>query len=204
MVNDTFVIEEHTSDLAGKVTVSVLDNWEDAISNLLLSSLWVRDIVEDFFKINKRMLLLYLLLHLLRLILLLMLLTHHCMLLRGHHLGLWHDDLLLLGIGHLLLWLLHELLSLSLTITWLLLSHVVAWATLVAHWLAWSTLVSLTLSSVLHHAHVVTHVALTVHVVHTVLHTLAQHVLEEVLLHLLETSVLSLLMELAAWHPVLH
>lgn len=117
--------------------------------------------------------------------------------------GVWlwlvlRDHLLLLD------WL---VLAVSLSsISLLVWSHVGALATLVVvlSLSLTAVVISLTLTSVLHVVLHATHLVLTLTLVHSVLHTLSHHILEEVLLDLLETSVLTLLVKLAAWHPVLH
>ena len=239
MINNTLVIEKHTSDLTGILSIVLLDNWEDTITYLLLASIWILDL-ENFFNINKSllgwlwlglMLLLLLSLHIHCLKLLLLLLLHKSELVWGHNLLLLllkHGSLDCLLIDHHLLLLvthhsvlswfhthhlvlvLHGLLSIMHALvviwpsSWLMGSHVVAWASLVVCLSSiYSVVLSLILTSVLHSVHVATHVVLTIVLIHSIWHALSHDVLEEVLLHLLETSVLSLLVELTAWHPVL-
>ena len=208
-INNTFVVKKHTSDLAGKLSIAVLDVRVNSISNGLFSLIWILHVVEDLINVNKSI---HHHLWLLLGLLLLRLLLHHN-LLRGHHL-LLHDDLLRHALDLLLL--LHNLnrdLTLtvssliwhsSVSVIWLLHSTrttlVVEFSTTL-HW----TILAL-LSSVLHLVEITRSILLlAVHLasLHVVLH-LVEHILEEVLLDLLETSVFSLLMELTAWHPMLN
>ena len=210
-VDDTLVVKEHTSDLASEVSESLLDDWEDGITNLLLSLDWILDLVEDSVNVNK-----WLHLNLFHWVL-----VHHGFLLLHHHVALLlllHGSLLLLP-GLLLHLLLHDLVLQVdiLTVSWLVWHHlVVVWLLSLVTWassnllmelttLSWSTTLSL-LASVLLHLVMATgslHL-LSLHLasVHA-LHGLVEHILEEVSLDLLETSVLTFLMEFAAWHPVL-
>lgn len=199
-VNNLLVVKKHTSDLAGEFSVAFLDDGEDGVSNLLLPHVGVGDLVEHLVQVNEW-------LH-----------QHLWLLLSLHHVLL----LLLLGIhlllhGHLLVWhvvalhlLLHNLLhwdSLGAHHAWLVVvvHAVVTWTTLLVVELAAlvvGSALALLVASVAHL--VVAIVLLTVHLL-TSVHSLEvlSEVLEEVLLHLLETAVLALLVKLTAWHPVL-
>ena len=215
-VDNALIVKKHTSDLASEVTIALLDDREDSISNLLFPLVWILDLVENSLNINK-----WLHLHLLHLIL-----VHHCFLLH-HHVTLL---LLLLLQSYLLLLpsllhgclrlLLHDCILLHvdiLNISWHIWHHLVV--VIVWHWslVTWAALLmeftalrrSTTLSLLASSLHLIVpsnSLALLSSVhwasIHT-LHSLVEHVLEEVSLDLLEASILTLLMELTAWHPVL-
>ena len=205
MVNNAVVIQKHASDLAGEVAERVLDKWEDAVSNLLLTLVWILDLDEHSVEINHGIWLQLLQLHhhlllLVDLWLLLLLL----LLLPLHHLLLLHHHLLLLNGELLWVWselLLHHL-ALSAAISWgllLRLSLVVASTSSVVEVLLWAATVVHALTSL--HVAALTWVA--VHLVVSIWHTLGEEALEEVLLDLVLASVLALGVQLTAWHPVL-
>lgn len=57
VIDNLLVVKEHTSNLASKVAIPLLDDWEDTISNLLLSGIGILDLLEHFLKINQCLLL---------------------------------------------------------------------------------------------------------------------------------------------------
>lgn len=182
-VDDTVVVEEHSSDLTGRVAVVLLDHAVDGITDLLTSLSWVH--LLETLCVNRWLNLLLLLgKHLL-------LLLHGCDLLWRH---LLHSSRV-----HGLALSLHVI---ALTV----LSHVVTRTTTVVEVFGTGSATLATLVSATALVLAVLTIHLTVVLIATVL-TLASHVvkvLHEVLLHLIEAALFALLVQLLGGHPELN
>ena len=181
-VDDTVVVEEHSGDLTGRVTVVLLDHAVDRITDLLTSLSWIH--LLETLRVDIRLNLL-------------LLLSNHLLLLHGSHLLLRH-----LRHGR---WVHGLALSLH-VIAVAALSHVVTRTATVVEVFGTrsATLAALVSTTALVLAILPVH--LTVVLIATVL-TLASHVvkvLHEVLLHLIEAALFALLVQLLGGHPELN
>ena len=181
-VDDTVVVEEHSSDLTGRVAVVLLDHAVDGITDLLTSLCWVHLLetlcVDSWLN-------------------LLLLLGKHLLLLHGGDL-LWR---------HLLhsSWVHGLALSLH-VIALAVLSHVVTRTTTVVEVFGTGSATLATLVSATALVLAVLAVHLTVILIAAIL-TLASHVvkvLHEVLLHLIEAALFAFLVQLLGGHPELN
>ena len=177
-VNNTVVVEEHTGDLSSGFTILLLDHTVNGVTNLLASLSWVH--LSEALGI-----------HLGESLLTKLLLLHGSNLLRG---------ICLLHVAHA--WLALRLHVVAVTAT---LSHVVSTgtATVVEVFTALAT----TLATLVTTATLITTLALLLAtVLHVLAVVLAGHVVEvlhEVLLDLVEATLLTLLMQLLGGHPEL-
>ena len=179
-VDNTVVVEEHTGDLSSGVTILLLDHTVDGVTNLLASLSWVH---------LREALSIYLGESLLAKLLLL----HGSKLLRGIS--------CLLHVAHT--WLALRLHVFAVTAT---LSHVVSTGTTTV--VEVFTTLATTLATLVATATLITTLALLLAtVLHVLAVVLAGHVVEvlhEVLLDLVEATLLTLLMQLLGGHPELN
>ena len=192
-IDNLFIIEEHTSDLACIAAVLLLYHRVDSITNLLPALLWLSDLCK-LLHVDENWLSLRLLL-----------LSHHSLLLRGLHAHL----LLLMWHG------LHPIILLSWHLTTR--SSLLHAPTSLVWFSSASTLASSTLivlsSLILLLSALSSHLPLTVHLhwfsvwPELLLLTLWLHhaeIFHEVLLNLLEAPLFAFLMQFRSWNPELY